>query len=448
MAVHKIKQGLDVPIHGALENPSVVDGPAVGHVALLPQESWGIKVQMLAQVGDKVQAGTPLFRDRRDMDVVFTSPVAGTLEAVNRGARRAVQSVVVKVDGSGESVSFDKVDPKTADRETLVKSLCASGLWPNLRQRPFDKVAQSGETPRSIFVTAMDTNPLAVDPLALLAGREEDFQVGLSALCKLSGGATYLCTKQGQDWSAFLADGVTHETFAGRHPAGNAGVHINALDPVGPERMVWHIDYQGVAEIGAFLRHGQVPSERVVAIVGPAATKTALVKTLRGASTEAFQDYAPAEPTRFVSGSLISGATADPGSERGYLGRFAHQLTLVDDAPEREFVGWTKPIGSRWSLSNAYLAKFLKKKFRVDTDLNGGERAIVPIGNYEKVMPMDILATQMIKALASDDLEGAEKLGVLELAEEDIALCQYVCAAKIDITDMLRAMLTRIEKEG
>lgn len=448
MAVHKIKQGLDVPIHGALENPSLIDGPAVDHVALLPQEAWGIKVQMLAQEGDKVQAGTALFRDRRDMDVVFTSPVAGTLEAVNRGARRAVQSVVVKVDGSGESVSFDKIDPKTADRDTLVKSLCISGLWPNLRQRPYDKVAKSDDTPRSIFVTAMDTHPLAAEPLTLLAGREEDFQVGLSALCKLSGGATYLCTKQGQDWSAFLADGVTHETFAGRHPAGNAGVHINALDPVGPARLVWHIDYQGVAEIGFFLRNGQVPSERVVAVVGPAATKTALVKTLRGASTESFRDFGPSTKTRFVSGSLISGNTADSGSERGFLGRFAHQLTLVDDAPEREFVGWTKPIGSRWSLSNAYLAKFLKKKFRVDTDLNGGERAIVPIGNYEKVMPMDILATQMIKALASDDLEGAEKLGVLELAEEDIALCQYVCASKIDITDMLRAMLTRIEKEG
>ena len=448
MAVHKIKQGLDVPIHGALENPSVVDGPAVDRVALLPQESWGIKVQMLAQEGDKVQAGTPLFRDRRDMDVVFTAPIAGTLEAIHRGARRAVQSVVIKVDGSGEAVSFDKVDPKTTDRETMVKALCASGLWPNLRQRPFNKVAHSSETPRSIFVTAMDTNPLAPDPLALLAGREEDFRWGLAALCKLSGGATFLCTKQGQDWSAFLADGVTHETFAGRHPAGNAGVHINALDPVGPERMVWHVDYQGVAEIGSFLRNGQVPSERIVAVVGPAAQKTALVKTLRGASTESFREFAPAGSTRHVSGSLLGGATADPGTDTGFLGRFSHQLTLVDDAPEREFVGWTKPIGSRWSLSNAYLAKFLKKKFRVDTDMNGGERAIVPIGNYEKVMPMDILATQMIKALASDDLEGAEKLGVLELAEEDIALCQYVCASKIDITDMLRAMLTRIEKEG
>jgi len=448
MAVHKIKQGLDLPIHGALENHSLVDGPAVDRVALLPQESWGIKVQMLAHEGDKVQIGSPLFRDRRDPEVIFTSPGAGTVEAVNRGAKRAVLSVVVKLDAAEESVSFDKLDPASAQRDALVKALSASGLWPNLRQRPFDKVAPSGETPRSIFVTAMDTDPLAPSPKEMLAGREDAFKTGLTALTKLSGGATYLCTKAGEDWAAYAVDGVTQESFAGRHPAGNVGVHIHALDPVNMDRKVWHIDYQGVAEIGEFLHSGVVPTERRVAVVGPAAEKCAVYKTRRGAATTSFTSVCAPKGVRFVSGSLLSGATADPGTDKGYLGRFCHQLSLVDDAPEREFLGWIKPVGSRWSLTNTYLAKFVKKKFRIDTDINGGERAIVPLGNYEKVMPMDILPTHLIRALASNDLESAEKLGALELAEEDLALCQYVCPSKIDITDMLRAMLTRIEKEG
>lgn len=448
MAVYKIKQGLDLPIHGALENHSLIDGPSVDRVALLPQESWGIKVQMLAQEGDQVQIGSPLYRDRRDPEVVFTSPGAGTVEAINRGAKRVVLSVVVKLDGSEDSVSFDKLDPATTSRETLVKTLCASGLWPNLRQRPFDKVAQADDTPRSIFVTAMDTHPLAPSPKEMLAGREDAFKTGLTALTKLSGSATFLCTKAGEDWTALSVDGVTQHGFSGRHPAGNAGVHINALDPVSMERKVWHIDYQGVAEIGELLQSGVVPTERRVAVVGPAAEKCAVYKTRRGASTTSFHSVCAVKGVRFVSGSLLGGATADPGTEKGYLGRYAHQLTLVDDAPEREFLGWVKPIGSRWSLTNTYFAKFVKKKFHIDTDVNGGERAIVPLGNYEKVMPMDILPTQLIKSIASNDLEGAEKLGVLELVEEDLALCQYVCPSKIDITDMLRAMLTRIEKEG
>ncbi|PCJ53468.1 MAG: NADH:ubiquinone reductase (Na(+)-transporting) subunit A [Planctomycetota bacterium] len=448
MAVYKIKKGLDLPIHGALENHSLVDGPAVDRVALLPQESWGIKVQMLAQEGDKVQIGSPLYRDRRDPEVVFTSPGAGTLEAVNRGAKRVVLSVVVKLDGSEDAAAFDKLDPATADREALVKLLCASGLWPNLRQRPFDKVAPSAETPRSIFVTAMDTHPLAPSPKEMLAGREEAFKTGLTALTKLSGGATFLCTKAGEDWNALSVDGVAQHGFSGPHPAGNAGVHINALDPVNMERKVWHIDYQGVAEIGEFLMSGVVPTERRVAVVGPAAEKCAIYKTRRGATTTAFTSVCAPKGVRFVAGSLLSGATADPGSAKGYIGRYTHQLSLVDDAPEREFLGWVKPVGSRWSLTNTYFAKFVKKKFRIDTDINGGLRAIVPLGNYEKVMPMDILPTHLIKSIAANDLETAEKLGVLELAEEDLALCQYVCPSKIDITDMLRAMLTRIEKEG
>ena len=448
MAVINIKRGLDLPIHGALASNSMIDGPAIDRVALLPQEAWGIKVKMLVETGQEVQIGTPLYCDRRDPSVLFTSPAAGTVQAVNRGARRAVLSVVIDVAQNEQQVAFEKLDLASADRDSLVAALCKSGLWPCLRQRPFNKVAVSSETPRSIFVTAMDTSPLAAGPLAMLAGREDAFKAGLQALTKLSGGATFLCTAAGEDWAATLADGVTHQTFKGKHPAGNAGVHINALDPVGTERMVWHIDYQSVADLGEFVAEGKLATERRVAVVGPAALQTGIMKTRRGASTGNFKSFAKDGKVRFVSGSVLDGTTADPETEKGYVGRYSHQLTLLEDSPERELLNWVMPVGKRWSLTNSYLAKFFRKSFKTDTDMNGALRAIVPIGVYERVMPMDILPTQMIKALASDDLEGAEKLGVLELAEEDLALCQYVCPSKVDITGQLRAMLTRIEKEG
>ena len=444
MATYTIKKGLNLPIAGSTSTTDCVQGAAAQQVALLPQEAWGIKVQMLVAVGDQVKVGSPLFCDRRDPDVIFTSPAAGAVAAVNRGARRAVQSVVVDVANFDEHAEMPSSD---GSRASLVATLAASGLWPNLRQRPFDKVALSGTTPQAIFVTATDTNPLAVDPLHLVAGREADVQAGLKAMLTLSGGKVYFNTDGANDWSAFLVEGVEQHGFKGPHPAGNAGVHINALHPVNLERNVWHVDVQNLADMGAYLNSGKVPTARKVAVVGPAASKSEIVETQRGASMNVFSSYANST-VRFVSGSLLAGATANPGEEKGFLGRFAQQVSIVDDTPEREFINWMKPIGSRWSMSGTYLAKFVKKSFTTDTDLNGGERAIVPIGSYEKVMPFDIMPTQLIKALASNDVTMAEKLGVLEIVEEDIALCQYVCPSKVDITDMLRTMLTLIEKES
>ena len=444
MATYTIKKGLNLPIAGSTSTTDCVQGAAAQQVALLPQEAWGIKVQMLVAAGDQVKVGSPLFCDRRDPDVIFTSPAAGTVAAVNRGARRAAQSVVIDVANFDEHAEMPSSD---GSRASLVATLAASGLWPNLRQRPFDKVALSSATPQAIFVTATDTNPLAVDPLHLVAGRETDVQAGLKAMLTLSGGKVYFNTDGANDWSAFLVEGVEQHAFKGPHPAGNAGVHINALHPVNLARNVWHVDVQNLADMGAYLNSGKVPTARKVAVVGPAASKSEIVETQRGASMNVFSSYANST-VRFVSGSLLAGATANPGEEKGFLGRFAQQVSIVDDAPEREFINWMKPIGSRWSMSGTYLAKFVKKSFTTDTDLNGGERAIVPIGSYEKVMPFDIMPTQLIKALASNDVTMAEKLGVLEIVEEDIALCQYVCPSKVDITDMLRTMLTLIEKES
>lgn len=449
MPAIQIKRGLDIPLPGALVSPDIADAPQAARVALLPQESPGIKVQILAPEGEDVLLGQPLYCDRRDPDALYCAPAAGAVQAVNRGLRRAVLSVVVTASDSDQQVDFPTLDA-SCDRASFAAALAKSGFWPCLRQRPFERVAHTSDTPRSLFVTAMDTNPNAPAPQQILAGREAHFRAGLELLAKLPEGKTFVCTAAGEDWSAWLPSGVEQQAFRGPHPAGNAGVHIHHLDPVGPGRMVWHIGYQDVADIGEAFSTGRIPTERRVAITGPAAQDCRIARTRRGADTQIFASHAPTGGrTRTISGSALGGATAQPGTETGYLGRYANQITMLDDDPQSELLGWTVPIGKRWSLGNTYLAKFLRPKtLKFDTDINGSLRAIVPIGAYEKVMPMDILPTQLIKSLVADDLEGSEKLGVLELAEEDLALCQFVCPSKIDITDMLRAMLTRIEKEG
>jgi len=246
-----------------------------------------------------------------------------------------------------------------------------------------------------------------------------------------------------------LAEGVTLQDFAGPHPAGNAGVHIHHLAQVGPQQSAWHIGYQDVADIGELLSTGRIPTERLVALVGPAVKEPRMLRCQRGmAIADLGEGVANCEKPRFVSGSALSGRTAQPGSDGGYLGRYANQITVLNDQPKQRFLDWVNPFAKQHTITNTILAKFAKKEFDYDTDLNGGLRAIVPIGSYEEVMPMDILATQMFRALAANDLEAAEKLGVLELAEEDIALCEYVCPSKIEFGALLRQMLTRIEKEG
>jgi len=449
MPAIQIKRGLNVPLPGELESHDIVPAPQAERVALLPGESPGIKVQMLVQEGDRVQLGQPLYCDRRDPAAVFGAPAAGMVEAVHRGHRRAVLSVVIRIDDAGGQVEVPSLRAD-ASRDAVVEALLTSGLWPCLRQRPFDRVAVSDETPRSLFVHAMDTQPLAPSPQTMLAGREAQFRAGLELLAKLPEGKTFVCTRDGEDWSGWLAGGAEQRGFRGPHPAGNVGVHIHHLDPVGPGRTVWHVGYQDVADIGEALTTGRIPVMRRVAVTGPAARDRRIAETRRGAETTVFASHVPqGEQVRVVSGSLLAGHTTQPGSETGFLARYADQLTVVDDDPQRELLGWSMPIGRRWSFSNTYLAKFLRpRSLKFDTDVNGSLRAIVPSGAYEKVMPMDIMPTQLVKALVSDDLEGAEKLGVLELAEEDLALVQYVCPSKIAITDSLRAMLNRIEKEG
>ncbi|QDU67513.1 Na(+)-translocating NADH-quinone reductase subunit A [Engelhardtia mirabilis] len=443
-----IKRGLDVPIDGRAATSTISDRLDVGQVALLPQQARGIKTKLLVEEGQTVQVGQPLFHDRRDEAVLFTAPSAGKVRAIHRGARRLPLSVVIDVEGSGQ-IDLDAPKPGSASPEQLKAALQTSGLWANLRRRPYDTIARTDDSPVGIVVTAMDTRPLAPRPLDALAGREDAFRAGLAVLVALQSGAVFLCVAPGENWGALTAEGVRTETFAGPHPAGNAGTHIHHLCPVGGGRVAWHIGYQAVADIGQFFTSGKLSTTRVVAITGPMAREPRLIRTRQGAALAALSAGEGAQDeVRVVDGSALDGRHLELAGPQGYLGRYGNQLTLLDDAVRRQLLGWMMPVAGRYSLTNLLLDKFFRKRFRMDTDSNGSLRAIVPIGVYERVMPLDILATQLIKALASHDMEGAEKLGALELAEEDLALCEYVDPCKLPVTEMLRDMLTRIEKEG
>lgn len=449
MATIKAKRGLDIPIHGAPASGTVVDRLDIKRVAVLPQEFWGAKVRILAQEGEEVRVGSPLFADRRDETVLYTSPAAGKITAINRGARRVVQSIVIEASNFKDAEPFDTFDVSAASRETIVGALSGSGLWSSMRRRPYDKVAVSTEVPAGIIVQAYDSSPLAPDLTKVVEGREADIEVGLATISKLTEGKVFLCVKDGVNWNRFARGQVVVENFDGPHPAGTPGFSIHNLCPAGAERPVWYLGIQDLADIGRLFRDGTRPTERIVAITGPAAKEPKLVRTRPGAAIEDLcKDESSATVARFVNGSAVWGNTAKADDHSDFLGRWNSQVTVLEDDVKRDLIGWALPVSGRFTTTNTVWDKFFRKTFKYDTDTNGSLRAIVPIGQYESVMPMDVLATQLIKALASNDLESAEKLGVLELAEEDLALCQVVDPSKIPITDMLREMLTTIEKEG
>ena len=445
----KIKRGLDIPIHGKVESTQAEDRLSIENVAVLPPEFHGIKVKLLAEEGSDVRAGQPIFADRRDESILFTAPATGRLTAVERGARRAPLAMRIAVTDWNDAGDFDALNPLQAEAQAVRERLMASGLWTKIRRRPFDSIARSDDQPVGIVVTCADSRPLAASPRSLLEGRETQFQAGLQVLRRLSDAKVHMAARQGDDWSRFLSEGVELESFDGPHPCGNAGVAIHHLCPVGSGRVAWHVGAQDVADIGEFFLTGKLPRTRTVALTGPAATNPRLVRTRPGADLgELLVSESSAADPRYVDGSALDGRTAVVGEPSGFLGHFSSQVTILEDAVERLMLGWMSPIMGRYSLTNTLLDKFFRKRFNFDTDTNGSLRAIVPIGVYEKVMPMDILPTPLIKALASHDMENSEKLGVLELAEEDLALCEFVDPCKLPISEMLREMLTQIEKEG
>ena len=443
----KIKKGLDLPITGAPEQ-SITDGAEVRSVAVVGCDYVGMKPTMAVKAGDRVKLGQVIFSDKKTEGVNFTAPGAGVVKAINRGDRRVLQSVVIELDGD-DAVEFNKYDAAELSglsREQVEQNLVDSGMWTALRTRPFSRVPQPGSTPNSIFVTAIDTNPLAADPAVIINEQPEAFSQGLTILSKLSATTVYLCKAPGANIPS--ADGITVEEFEGPHPAGNAGTHIHFLDPVSQQKTVWTIGYQDVIAIGKLFTEGKLFTDRVVAISGPRASKAGLVRTRLGAClTDLLADSQDGTHNRVISGSVWSGITAD--GPYAFLGRYANQVTILEEGDEREFLGWIVPGTKKYSVLNVF-ASFLtpSKKFDFTTTTNGSERAMVPVGQFEELMPLDILPTQLLRALVTGDIVHGMELGCLELDEEDLALCTFACPGKYEYGPILRDNLTRIEKEA
>ncbi len=444
----KIKQGLDLPIAGAPEQ-SIHSGPSITRVAVLGEEYVGMRPTMQVQVDDVVKKGQVLFEDKKNPGVCFTAPAAGKVVEVNRGERRVLQSVVIEVAGD-EQVTFDKYDASeldSLDRDKVEQSLVQSGLWVALRTRPFSKSPALGSQPHSIFVTAMDTNPLAADPQVVIAERNSDFENGLRVLKNLTAGTVFVCKAPDASINTGAAK-VQVEEFGGPHPAGLAGTHIHHLDAVGAKKMVWHIGYQEVMAIGALFTTGELNNERVVSLAGPAAKQPRLVKTVLGASCDELTSGETTEgEVRVVSGSVLNGTHAH--GVHGYLGRFHTQISLLKEGREKKLFGWLAPGSDMHSVTRAYISHLSPKRlFNMTTSTNGSDRSMVPIGNYERIMPLDILPTLLLRDLISGDTDSAQTLGCLELDEEDLALCTYVCPGKYNYGPILRDCLATIEKEG
>lgn len=445
----KLKKGLTLPISG-WPTQIVYPGQPVSRVALLGPDYARIKPQFAVAVGDRVKLGQTLFTDKMYPQVCFTAPGAGQVMAINRGVKRAFLSLVIKLEGD-EAVdfkSYSESDINGLTREAILTQLLESGLWPSFKTRPFGKLADPASQPHSIFVNAMDTNPLAPDIAVVLHKQAADFQRGLVIISKLTSGKVFVCKAPGAAIPVPELKTVEVVEFAGPHPAGLAGTHIHFLDPVSAHKTVWSVDAQDVAVIGKLFVTGKLPTERIIALAGSAVKKPRLIATRSGASlSELTADELSEDNNRIISGSVFNGHIAT--DELSFLGRFHQQVSVIPEGGQRKLFGWLSPGARLFSVKNVALSAFLpKRKLVFDTDTHGSDRAIVPIGSYEKVMPLDILSTYLLRALAVDDIEESEKLGCLELIEEDLALCTFVCPSKIDHGQNLRRVLSLIEKEG
>lgn len=442
-----IKQGLNLPINGSPEQ-RIERAPHVSRVALLGEDYIGMRPTMLVQPGDRVQLGQPVFTDKKTEGVTFTAPASGTVTAVERGAKRKFLSLVIDVEGD-ERVDFGTASARSLSREQVIERLTTSGLWTALRTRPFGRVPSPESTPHSLFIQAIDTNPLAADPVVALSDRTEAFTQGVLALQKLTDGNTYLCKGPKAEIPGDSIPGVRVETFAGPHPAGLPGTHIHVLDPVGPGKTVWYINYQDVAAIGSLLQTGYLDPRRVISLAGPLVKQPRLLETRLGADVMQLIDGQVDESKhpRVISGSVLHGRKITEPTH--FLGRYSSQVSVIEEGDHREFLGWQMPGLDKFSTTRVYASAILKdKKFNFTSSTGGSERAMVPLGTYERVMPLDILATQLLRALIVRDTEQAQQLGALELEEEDLALCTFVCPGKYEYGSILRDNLTTIEQEG
>ncbi len=446
MKTVRIKKGLDIPLSGAPEQ-KIRQGNPLRQVALVGDDYIGMKPTMLVKQGDRVTCGQQLFTDKQNPGVIFTSPGCGTVAAVNRGEKRKFLSVIIDLEGD-EVVNFcEPVDnPAKMEPQVIRALLINSGLWTAFRTRPYGKTPAIGSDPASLFITTIDTAPLAAQPLVILQEYQVEYQLGLRTLRRLLTVPIHYCTGAATLQAYEQVDGLDYWSFEGPHPAGLPSTHIHFIDPVHDTKTVWQIGYQDVIAIGHLLRTGQLQTERVVALAGSGVIQPALVKTRLGASLpDLCRRELSLEKLRVISGSVLCGRESKDHAT--YLGRFHTQVSVIADSNGRSLFNWLLPGKGRFSMKPVFASAFAKKTtFPMSTALWGGKRAIYPLGTYDQVMPMDIIATSLLKSISKGDTEKSKALGCLELIEEDLGLCGFVCPGKNEFGPFLREVLTAIEQ--
>lgn len=441
----RIRKGADIKLVGAAER---VKGESSfpSSFAIKPTDFHGLTPKLVVKEGDEVKAGSVLFFNKDNEHVKFTSPVSGEIVEVVRGAKRRILEVRIVPDQDQKFEQFDVADLSTAEKVKSV--LMSSGMWAMIRQRPYDVMANPHHKPKAIFISAFDSAPLGPDYDFILHGQQEAFQKGLHALSSLTDGKVHLTTRGGSTADATFtqAKGVEHSTITGPHPAGNVGVQIHHIDPINKGDIVWTISAQNVALMGRFLLTGKVDLKKTIALAGSEIEKPRYLTTWVGASMKSIVEGQMKDgDNRIISGNVLTG---DTSSIDGYLGFFHDVVTVIPEGNEPQFMGWLAPNFHKFSLSRSYFSWLNPgKKYKLNTNMNGEDRAFVVTGQYEAVLPMDIYPVQLIKSIMTNDLDKMENLGIYEVIPEDFALCEYACTSKTNVQSILRNGLDVAMKE-
>ncbi len=443
----KLKRGLDIRLKGIAE-AVLEDAPAAKTVALKPTDFPGLTPKLKVKAEAQVKAGDALFFDKYNPEVLFTSPVSGTVKAVNRGERRKILEVVVEADRQNESLEFTKADPSSLSREEIKEQLLKSGLWPFIKQRPYGVLAKPTDVPANIFISGFDSAPLAPEYEFVFESEQSALQSGINALAKLTDGNIFLGLPSNQENGVFSTlKNVEVNTFSGPHPVGNVGIQIHHVSPVNKGDLVWTIPAQALVFIGRLFETGKLDLSKTIALTGSEVKTPKYYKTVHGTNlSELLNGKTKEENTeRIISGNVLTGTKV---AKDEFLGFFDQQITVIPEGDQYEFMGWAAPGINKFSAGKTFFSSlFPKKQYTLNANMNGGERAFVLSGQYEKVLPMDLLPVFLLKSILVNDIDKMEQLGIYEVIEEDFALCEYACTSKIKVQDILREGINSMIKE-
>jgi Na+-transporting NADH:ubiquinone oxidoreductase subunit A len=444
--VIKIKKGLNINLIGEAEK--TIKELSTDQYAIKPTDFIGVFPKILIKEGDTVKAGSPLFIDKYRENILFTSPVSGKIREIKRGAKRVLLEIKIESDGKDESIVFGKGDPLKMSKEEITAKLLESGVWPFIRQRPYSVIANPADNPKAIFISTFDTSPMAPDNDLIVHGQGEAFQKGIDALSQLTSGKIHLNIDANATHSKVFTNSkrVQINEFSGPHPTGNVGVQISRLNPINKGDVVWFLYPQDVITIGKLFLEGKYDATRIIALTGSEVLRPAYFKTKIGVNIEALVKNNTTDVNkRYISGNVLTGKKVDLD---GYVGFYSSQLTVIPEGDYYEFLGWGLPGFNKFSVSRSFPAFLFKnKKYRLDTNYHGGERAFVMTGQFEKVFPFDIYPMQLLKAIMVEDIDLMENLGIYEVDEEDFALCEVVDTSKTEIQALVRKGLDLVRKE-